>query len=152
MSDDVEKDLDRLMALRIEKLRAAKYSYDELLEFAASHWILADIRGNVPLKTEISLPLSDVVSKVVPSVVRKAVAATKSYSGKHAAEMNHGKPGGSREKKLELQTIWASGHYRTRDNCVEEMSRYLNMAPSTARKALQGTPDPNPWPAKDAAK
>lgn len=152
VNDDLEKDVDRMMALRIEKLRAAKYSYDELLVVAANCWLLADIRGNVPLKTEISLPLSDVVSKVIPGTVSKAVAATKSNSGKTAVDARHNKPGGSREMSDELLAMWMSGMYESRKLCAEEWHQELGMTEPTARKKLQGTPNPDPWPAKKVKK
>lgn len=152
MSDGLEKELDTLIELRIEKLRAAGYSYDDLLTVAANCWVLADIRGNIPIKTEISLPLSDVCSKVIPNVVGKAVDATKSNSGKHAAEVRHGTPGGSRDMSNELLAMWASGQYSSRGRCAYEWHQDLGMTEGSARRKLQGTPDPNPWPAKKVKK
>lgn len=152
MNDDLEKDLDRLMALRIEKLRAAKYSYDELLEVAANCWILADIRGKMPVQKTISLPLSEVCSWVIPGTVSKAVAATKSNSGKTAVEARHNRPGGSREMSDELLAMWMSGLYESRKLCAYEWHEELGMTENTARKKLQGTLNPNPWPAKKTKK
>jgi hypothetical protein len=111
MDDCVEQELNGLIASRIEKLREAKYSYDDLLMVAANCWVLADIRAKSPAQTDISLPLSDVCSKVIPGVVSKAVAATKSHSGAAAINARHDQPGESREKKSELLATWASGQY-----------------------------------------
>jgi hypothetical protein len=58
------------------------------------------------------------------------------------AESLHSRPGGSREKKREIQRIWASGKYSSRDICAEEECAALGMSFSTARKALRGTPTP----------
>lgn len=148
MNDDREKELDKLIALRIEKLREAKYSYDDLLIIAANYRVMVDLLGNTPIETKISLPLSDVCSKIVPGVVSKAVAATKSYSANTAINARHNKPGGSREKKTKLLEKWASGQYSTRDCCAYEWAEEFGMTEKTARRALQGTQDPHPWPAK----
>ena len=59
-----------------------------------------------------------------------------------AANARHDKPGGSREKKQQIQEIWASGKYASRDRCAEEECAALGMALSTARRALIGTPNP----------
>jgi len=145
-------ELDRLIALRIEKLRSAKYSFEELLEVAANCWLLADIRGNVPVQTQIHLPLSEVCSKIIPGTVSKAVAATKSNSGKTAVEARHSKPGGSREMGGELLAKWLSGQYESKNLCAYEWHEEFGMTESSARKKLQGAPDPDPWPAKKRKK
>jgi hypothetical protein len=62
--------------------------------------------------------------------------------GKKAAEIRHGKPGGSREKANEMRLLWASGKYLSRDICAEQESGALGLSFSTARKALRNTPDP----------
>jgi hypothetical protein len=54
----------------------------------------------------------------------------------------HAGPGGSHEKRAEIQAKWASGKYSSRDVCAEQECAALNMSISTARKALRGTPDP----------
>ena len=152
MNDDREKELNKLIALRIEKLREAKYSYDDLLIIAANYRVMVDLLGNTPIETKISLSLSDVCTKIIPNVVSKAVCATKSNSGKHAAEMRHATPGGSRDMSDELLAKWASGQFDTRDRCAYEWYEDFQMTEKTARRKLQGTPDPNPWPAKKAKK
>ncbi|WP_420474270.1 hypothetical protein [Noviherbaspirillum sp. ST9] len=59
-----------------------------------------------------------------------------------AAEALHNRPGGSRAKRDEIRAIWASGRYRTRDECAEQECAALGMGFSTARKALMNTPTP----------
>ncbi len=59
------------------------------------------------------------------------------------AKKMHAKPGGSNEKRLAIQAIWASGKYSSRDVCAEQEADALGMSFSTARKALRGTPDTN---------
>jgi hypothetical protein len=60
----------------------------------------------------------------------------------NAANVRHAKPGGANEKRDDIRKIWASGKYSSRDRCAEEECRGLEMAPSTARKALINTPGP----------
>jgi hypothetical protein len=59
-----------------------------------------------------------------------------------AADARHNKPGGAREKKLQIQRIWASGKYSSRDRCAEEECAALGMSFATARKSLRNTPNP----------
>lgn len=59
-----------------------------------------------------------------------------------AADARHDKPGGAREKRLQIQRIWASGKYSSRDRCAEEECAALDMSFATARKALRNTPNP----------
>ena len=65
-----------------------------------------------------------------------------SQGGKAAADTRHAKPGGSREKKAAIRAVWASGKYSSRDTCVEQECAALDIAPSTARRALRNTPEP----------
>lgn len=65
-----------------------------------------------------------------------------SQLGKHAADTRHSKPGGSRDKRENIRTIWASGKYTSRDLCAEQECSALGMSFSVARKALRNTPDP----------
>lgn len=50
--------------------------------------------------------------------------------------------------KTELQRIWSRGNHMTRGNCAFREHKALGITESTAIKALTGTPDPDPWPAK----
>lgn len=152
LNDDLEKNLDMELALYIERLRAENYSYEGLLAVAANCWLLADKLRQAPIETKISLSLSDVCSKVIPNVVSKAVVATKSNSAKNAIEARHNKPGESRERSDELLEIWMSGMYESRTLCAYEWHEEFGMKQSSARKKLQGTPDPDPWPAKKTKK
>jgi hypothetical protein len=64
------------------------------------------------------------------------------FIAKHAADALHSKPGGSRDKKMQIRELWGSGKYSSRDRCAEEECAALGMSFSTARKALRGAPDP----------
>ena len=82
------------------------------------------------------------------------VTADKLHSdkAKHAANALHEKPGGSREKKCTIRDIWATGKYQTRQLCAEEECTALGSSYESARRALQNTPDPYPWPGKKQSK
>lgn len=62
--------------------------------------------------------------------------------GKLAAEANHNKSGGSRERQAKVREAWASGKYSSRDRCAEEECGALGMSYSSARKALRNQPEP----------
>lgn len=81
------------------------------------------------------------VESVIELKLGKVFAA--SDAGRHAANVNHSKPGGSREKQQRIRDIWATGKYTNRDRCAEEECGGLNMSLSSARKALRNTPDPS---------
>ncbi|MBU1664281.1 MAG: hypothetical protein KKG92_02635 [Gammaproteobacteria bacterium] len=69
-----------------------------------------------------------------------------------AAIALHSKPGGSHEKQEAIRARWATGNFSTRDICADEESSAIPMSRKSARNALIGTPDPDPWPAKSARK
>lgn len=71
---------------------------------------------------------------------KASVARTK--RAKAAAEALHGKPGGSRWKANEIRSLWATGKFSSRDECAEQEWEALGMSPSSARRALRNTPDP----------
>jgi len=70
---------------------------------------------------------------------RRSVASS---LGRKAAYALHSKPGGTYEKHAKLREIFASGKYTSRDVCAEQECAGLDMAFSTARRALRNTPDP----------
>jgi hypothetical protein len=65
------------------------------------------------------------------------------HRAKDAASVRHSQPGGSREKKEQLRTIWDSGKYDTRERCAEEEHEALGVSFHTALKYLRGTPKPS---------
>lgn len=67
---------------------------------------------------------------------------TASQRAKRAADSLHNRPNGSREKARKLREDWASGEYRSRDECAEKAGGKLKMTFSTARRALRNTPEP----------
>ncbi|HVB15167.1 MAG TPA: hypothetical protein VNF04_01410 [Stellaceae bacterium] len=51
-------------------------------------------------------------------------------------------------KRDQIRAIWATGKFRTKALCAEEEYAALGMSPDTARKALKGVANPDPWPGK----
>lgn len=72
----------------------------------------------------------------------KTMQLKASKRGSNAAEIRHGKPGGTRSKAEQIKSLWTSGKYKSRDVCAEQECAALNMSYASARKALIGTPDP----------
>ena len=79
------------------------------------------------------LMVEDALNHVQESAANRAIKA---------ADARHNKPGGAREKRLQIQRIWASGKYSSRDRCAEEECAALDMSFATARKSLRNTPNP----------
>ena len=65
-----------------------------------------------------------------------------SNAGKKGAELRHGSPGGARELRALILEKWATGAYKTKDECAEKEHAGLGMSFSTARRALQNAPAP----------
>jgi hypothetical protein len=57
------------------------------------------------------------------------------------ANARHSRAGGSREKREQIRSIWATGKYSTRDRCADQEHEALGMSFSTARKALRNMPN-----------
>lgn len=75
---------------------------------------------------------------------------TKSKSGKNGAKYRHAE---NYELHNRIKVIWASGKYSSRDVCAEQEYSGLGFGSfKAARNALTKTPDPSPWPGKDAKK
>lgn len=66
----------------------------------------------------------------------------KSDLARKAAEARHSQPNGYRQKSEQIKRIWASGKYKSRDECALKECASLGISPSTARKHLRNTPNP----------
>jgi hypothetical protein len=93
-----------------------------------SSWGPADSKSTVAVKASVRAP-----------------SAFLSEMGKKGAAARHAK---HNEARAEILRIWATGKYATKRICAEEENEALKIAFETARNALKGAPDPNPWPAK----
>lgn len=104
----------------------------EVIEHQAECVLLASQALILAQQLKIGEPLSQDEQE---KAVRSALAL-------RAAEANHSKQGGSREKRKKIQDIWATGKYSSRSICAEQECAALGMSFDTARKALRNTPDP----------
>ncbi|MCB1741342.1 MAG: hypothetical protein KDK91_13285 [Gammaproteobacteria bacterium] len=118
------KDLSRLNAVSWHQL---KFQSEEVLELWPDPF-----SEPPPSATDVDLDSRITIEKKLRARAQRA------------AEARHSQPGGSREKQARIREIWASGKYTSRDRCAEEECAALDMAYSTARKALRNTPDPAP--------
>lgn len=70
--------------------------------------------------------------------------AWRSQRARDAAIARHRQPGGTIDKQKKIRAEWATGKYRTRDDCAESVGRKIGLSFSAARKALRNTPEPKP--------
>jgi hypothetical protein len=81
--------------------------------------------------------------------VREGLALRASDLGKKGAAARHAS---DNDKRAAIRAIWASGKYGTKMVCAEEEYAALKMSQDTARKALRGEANPDPWPAEGQRK
>jgi len=87
--------------------------------------------------------------KLTSGHLMQEVKTAPSKAGKKAADARHNKPGASRDLHKEIKAIWASGKFRSRDDCADEEWQAVGFGSrKVARNALLHTPDPTPWPAR----
>jgi hypothetical protein len=79
----------------------------------------------------------------------RIISDQRSILGKKGARGRHARDA---DKRRQIQAKWAGGNFSTRNRCAEEEFAALGMSYETARKALKGQPDPDPWPAAPAGK
>ena len=100
------------------------------------------LMGSKPKQDDLFENLISLISSASAQEVKKAKKLA-SDRGRKAVEARHNKPGGSRDLIKKMQEEWASGNYKSRDLCAEEMCAHLNISYSTARRALRNTPTPD---------
>jgi len=136
----------------MEELRAAGYSYDDLLRHAAKGLEWASVMENTCDQQEEIIEAQIKELNKFPDLIEQEIVRKRSELAKKAVDARYDKPGGRRENKSELLKMWATGQYSTKDRCADEWAEDLGMAVTTARRALQGAPDPDPWPTKKVKK
>lgn len=111
---------------------------------------LEKLRDETQLKVDSMAAQAEVAAKLAERNIYKwaSMQLQATQRGKKAAEKKHSKPGGSREKREAIRSIWSQGNYSSRDLCAEQECAALGMSFSVARKALRGTPLP---PSRSAA-
>ena len=85
--------------------------------------------------------------KTAAVMARGIVAEKASEQGRSGANALH------KEGNINRDTVrerWATGEYANRNDCADANFHSLGMSYETTRKALRGTPDPDPWAKKPA--
>jgi hypothetical protein len=75
------------------------------------------------------------------AVVRE-MQVISSDKGKVSVAKRHDAPGGSHDMANEMRKAWASGKYKSREKCADEMHQKLGIERKAARNALIRTPNP----------
>jgi len=70
----------------------------------------------------------------------------RSKNARHAANVKHSQPGGSRDKRAQARKLWASGKYKTRTELAEKESSSIGISIGIIKKALANIPGPNKKP------
>ena len=86
-------------------------------------------------------------ANILPENLMLLINGTKEFTQRIARKQKSSFGGKGKAKKYlgpkgEIQKIWASGKYKSRDICAEQECAALKLSFSTARKALRNTPDP----------
>ena len=76
------------------------------------------------------------------AIKQLAIKELRSQIGRKGGLARANAPGGSEWKKQEIRAIWATGNYKSRDECASEVCEALGWKYSSARNALANTPDP----------
>ncbi len=106
----------------------------------------------VRVEKEVFVPAADLNNKdqLEPKSILKpqqkadvGSAEWRTQNARDAANTRHDKSGGNRDKQKQIQLMWASGKYSSRDVCAEQECAALNMTYATARRALYNTPKPS---------
>lgn len=126
--EQVENELQtwkKLVAITVSE-KVAKEKYIESLQEKLCK-LEADVSCTSPV-----LPSSNEQS----SAAEVGTSEWRKKTAKAAAEARHNKPGGSRDKKRQIQEIWASGKFSTKQLCAEQECAGLGMSYEAARRAL----------------
>lgn len=112
---------------------------DKLIEHHAIGHL--ELRSVLDIASQTITILSDALPQAI-AIELKIRKTRNSAMAKAGANALHDKPQGSRSKVKEIQRIWASGKYKTRDVCAEQECAALGMGFGTARRALRNMPNP----------
>jgi len=123
-------DIDPWWRLMEDESRVAHVARLEKISPAElARWIAQELRP----------PNYDLFNRMSARFQQKIEASRTAASARHKQ---------TSEAKEELLKIWASGKFASKDRCASEECEELGLAYSTARRALRGLPDPDPWPGK----
>lgn len=91
-------------------------------------------------KAAISMLVTTVkqVAELTIEIPKKHV----SIQNKSKADRHHDRPGGSRDNATKMLQFWASGKYKSRQQCANLESAGLKISSATALKYLRNSPEP----------
>ncbi|MCM2972895.1 hypothetical protein [Larsenimonas suaedae] len=152
----LKKRWESKLEIPVECFIQAKIEESRLLDFpiltnSSSKLALGDFDNTLFLVDHIEaieledMSINDFLSSVIEDSSQKAIDRHNSERAQKASIARHSQPGGNRDKQQKVRKAWASGKYRARDQCAEEISFAIGCSFSTARKALRGTPNPENW-------
>lgn len=144
-SDDTRAYFDKLIAAarkQLVTLRARKREFIDAGTRAKRHDLVLRIAERLHMSLRDHLPPNFSAERIIcaAEAVEKFVIRAGSIK---AANALHDKEGGSRGKADKLRAIWASGRYRTKEECAQKGGASLGMSFKAAKKALQNAPKPN---------
>ncbi|HJR14260.1 MAG TPA: hypothetical protein VJ833_10220 [Rhodanobacteraceae bacterium] len=92
-----------------------------------------------PEKLVAAPPAWHLVTAIAVIRAQQVIAGDK---GKANVNKRHAAPGGSRDLADEVRKAWASGKYKSREKCADDVYEHIGVSRKAARNALIGTPKP----------
>lgn len=91
------------------------------------------------LADEAALPLAEELA--AKAARDRQVAARGALTVKNKTE--------SERRRQALRDKWATGQYKTKEQCAYEEAGALGIGPEWAQRLLNNAPNPSPWPARN---
>lgn len=152
-----------------ETLRRMQLSHDELISMAAEAKVLLELEKHDAERyrglyeateeqlrectemiqrdrnevSEIIESLKQELPRTISAAFERKINDLHSKRARKAAEARHSQPGGNRDRIEKVQAEWATGKYKSKDQCATIMAEELGMAFSTARRSLINFPPSN---------
>jgi len=87
-------------------------------------------------------PTPSVISILINISKKTGVGQHLSAKGSYGANALHDQKNGYRDRKERLLAAWATGAYKSRNDCAFRLCEKYGVVEETARKWLRNTPDP----------
>jgi hypothetical protein len=131
-----------LWLLRVELPAVGPLPTEETNSWGWTREQVLEHQANCRLLSYQALALAQKILLGNELTAEEVAKAARAATARKAADALHSQPGGSRDKRVAIRAIWATGKYSSRDICAEQECAALSMSFATARKALRGTPEP----------
>lgn len=155
---------DALYKSKLNELKALQLDKNDLLKLAVQaiirgdlleeqyHFLLAD-RANARLSKIESPQQKEIITQEMfgalqadttkaVSEANRMAAQKRSNTARNAANKKH-ELSGVKDNHTSIRQTWASGKYKTKEECAEKESVKLEMTFEAARKALYNEPEPS---------